>query len=34
MVVVSRIAVPRKRLIVLICGVSGVILDWISWLSI
>jgi hypothetical protein len=34
MVVRPRRAVSGNRLIVLVCAVSGVILNWISWLSI
>jgi hypothetical protein len=34
MVVRPRRAVPRNRLVVLVCAVSGIILNWISWLSI
>jgi hypothetical protein len=34
MVVRARRAVPRKWLIVVISAVSGVVLIWISWLSI
>jgi hypothetical protein len=34
MVVRLRRAVPRDRLAVLVCAVSGVILNWINWLSI
>jgi hypothetical protein len=34
MVVRARRAVPRKRLIVVISAVSGVVLIWISSLSI
>jgi hypothetical protein len=34
MVVRPRRAVPGDGLIVLICAISGNILDWIGWLSI
>jgi TM2 domain-containing membrane protein YozV len=34
MVVRPRRAVPRYRLVVLVCAISGIILNWISWLSI
>jgi hypothetical protein len=34
MVMRARRAVPRKWLIVVINAVSGVVLVWISWLSI
>jgi hypothetical protein len=34
MVVRPRRAVPGYRLVVLVCAVSGIILNWISWLSI
>jgi hypothetical protein len=34
MVMRPRTAVPGNRLVVLVYAVSGVILNWISWLSI
>jgi hypothetical protein len=34
MVVRPRRAVPGNRLVVLVCAISGIILNWISWLSI
>jgi predicted Na+-dependent transporter len=34
MVVRPRRVILENRLVVLVCAVSGVILNWISWLSI
>jgi hypothetical protein len=34
MVVRPRRAILGNRLVILVCAVSGVILNWISWLSI
>jgi hypothetical protein len=34
MVMRPRRVVPGNRLVVLVCAVSGVILNWINWLSI